>query len=135
VAVTSRERMPQLPNVPAIAEAPGLAEYELLNWFGLFAPAAAPAPAVARLRGHDSVAVFAVEGGTGRLSPVQWVPSGGRTPRFIALDPTGRFLYAANEDDDTISKFSVEAETGTLTPAGEAARTGSPVCIVFKAAS
>ena len=39
VAVTSRERMPQLPDVAPLAEAaPELKDYELLNWFGLFAP-------------------------------------------------------------------------------------------------
>jgi tripartite-type tricarboxylate transporter receptor subunit TctC len=50
VAVTSRERMPQLPDVPTLAEAgPELKSYELLNWFGLFAPAGTPEPVVARL--------------------------------------------------------------------------------------
>jgi tripartite-type tricarboxylate transporter receptor subunit TctC len=50
VAVTSRERMPQLPDVAPLAEgAPELAGYELLNWFGLFAPAATPGAIVARL--------------------------------------------------------------------------------------
>jgi tripartite-type tricarboxylate transporter receptor subunit TctC len=50
VAVTSRERMPQLPDVAALAEAAiELEGYELLNWFGLFAPAATPEAIVARL--------------------------------------------------------------------------------------
>jgi tripartite-type tricarboxylate transporter receptor subunit TctC len=50
VAVTSRERMPQLPDVAPLAEAAvELKGYELLNWFGLFAPAATPSPIVARL--------------------------------------------------------------------------------------
>ena len=50
VAVTSRERMPQLPDVAPLAEAgPELKDYELLNWFGLFAPAGTPEPAIARL--------------------------------------------------------------------------------------
>ena len=45
VAVTSRERMPQLPDVPTLAEAgPELKDYELLNWFGMFAPAGTPEP-------------------------------------------------------------------------------------------
>jgi tripartite-type tricarboxylate transporter receptor subunit TctC len=49
VAVTARERMPQLPDVAPLAEAaPGLKGYELLNWFGLFAPAGTPEPIVAR---------------------------------------------------------------------------------------
>ena len=50
VAVTSRERMPQLPDVAPLAEAAvELKGYELLNWFGLFAPAATPSAIVARL--------------------------------------------------------------------------------------
>jgi tripartite-type tricarboxylate transporter receptor subunit TctC len=50
VAVTSRERMPQLPDVPTLAEAgPELKDYELLNWFGMFAPAGTPEPIVTRL--------------------------------------------------------------------------------------
>jgi tripartite-type tricarboxylate transporter receptor subunit TctC len=50
VAVTSRERMPQLPDVPTLAEAgPELKGYELLNWFGMFAPAGTPEPVVTRL--------------------------------------------------------------------------------------
>ena len=50
VAVTSRERMPQLPDVAPLAEAvPELKGYELLNWFGLFAPAGTPEANVARL--------------------------------------------------------------------------------------
>ena len=50
VAVTSREPMPQLPGVAPLSEAvPELKGYELLNWFGLFAPAATPAPVVTRL--------------------------------------------------------------------------------------
>jgi tripartite-type tricarboxylate transporter receptor subunit TctC len=54
VAVTSRGRMPQLPEVAPLANgAPGLAGYELLNWFALFAPAATPEPILARL--HEVV--------------------------------------------------------------------------------
>jgi tripartite-type tricarboxylate transporter receptor subunit TctC len=49
VAVTSRERMPQLPDVAPLGDAPGLAGYELLNWFAMFAPASASAPVLARL--------------------------------------------------------------------------------------
>jgi tripartite-type tricarboxylate transporter receptor subunit TctC len=50
VAVTSRERMPQLPDVAPLSEgAPGLAGYELLNWFGMFATAGTPSEIVDRL--------------------------------------------------------------------------------------
>src|SRR5690348_13379752 len=50
VAVTSRERMPQLPDVASFAESvPEMKDYELLNWFALFATAGTPAPVIARL--------------------------------------------------------------------------------------
>jgi tripartite-type tricarboxylate transporter receptor subunit TctC len=50
VAVTSKERMPQLPEVAPLSEgAPGLARYELLNWFGMFATAGTPPEIVDRL--------------------------------------------------------------------------------------
>jgi tripartite-type tricarboxylate transporter receptor subunit TctC len=50
VAVTSRDRMPQLPDVASFAEAvPELNDYELLNWFAMFATGGTPEPVVARL--------------------------------------------------------------------------------------
>ena len=50
VAVTSKDRMPQLPDVTPLSEgAPGLAGYELLNWFGMFATGGTPQPIVDRL--------------------------------------------------------------------------------------
>jgi tripartite-type tricarboxylate transporter receptor subunit TctC len=50
VAVTSKDRMPQLPDVAPLSEgAPGLAGYELLNWFGMFATGGTPQPIVDRL--------------------------------------------------------------------------------------
>lgn len=82
-------------------------------------------------RGHDSVAVFAVDGGTGRLAAVGWVASSGRTPRFFTLDPSSQRLFAANEDSDTIVDFSRDQRTGGLSNATVVARTGSPTCIVF----
>jgi tripartite-type tricarboxylate transporter receptor subunit TctC len=52
VAVTSLERMPQLPNVAPLQEgSAGLKGYELLNWFGLFATGGTPADMVERLNG------------------------------------------------------------------------------------
>ena len=50
VAVTSHDRMPQLPDVATFAEAvPELKDYELLNWFAMFATGGTPEPVVARL--------------------------------------------------------------------------------------
>jgi tripartite-type tricarboxylate transporter receptor subunit TctC len=47
LAVTSAERIPAMPDVPAIREHPGLAGYEVVNWFGFFAPGKTPPPVIA----------------------------------------------------------------------------------------
>ena len=49
LAVTSAKRSPLLPDVPTIAEAMGLPDFELVGWFGLLAPARTPPEVVARL--------------------------------------------------------------------------------------
>ena len=48
LAVTTAKRSPELPNVPTIAEA-GVPGYEATSWFGMLAPAATPAPVIAKL--------------------------------------------------------------------------------------
>jgi len=58
IAVTSKERMPQLPDVAPLREgAPSLNDYELLNWFGMFAPAGTPAPILTRLNAISNKAL------------------------------------------------------------------------------
>jgi tripartite-type tricarboxylate transporter receptor subunit TctC len=49
IAVTSTHRLEALPDVPALSETPALSGYEVVNWFGLFAPAATPAPILDKL--------------------------------------------------------------------------------------
>ncbi len=84
-------------------------------------------------RGYDSVAVFAIDQGTGMLSPVEFMPTSGRTPRFFTLTPNERFLFALNEDSDTIISMAVDPHTGGLGKTGFSVSTGSPVCMVFSA--
>jgi tripartite-type tricarboxylate transporter receptor subunit TctC len=48
LALTGKTRHPNFPDVPTFAEA-GLADYSPTAWIGLFAPAATPAPIVAKL--------------------------------------------------------------------------------------
>ncbi len=48
IAITTAKRSPELPNIPTIAEA-GVPGYEATSWFGLFAPAATPAPVLAKI--------------------------------------------------------------------------------------
>ena len=49
IAVTGAKRAPFAPDLPAIAESKAAPKYALENWFGLFAPAATPAPVIAKL--------------------------------------------------------------------------------------
>ena len=46
LAVSTKKRTPILPNVPTIAEATGLKDYEVDSWYAVFAPAKAPDEAV-----------------------------------------------------------------------------------------
>jgi len=82
-------------------------------------------------RGDDSIAVFAIDQSTGKLSFVERVPSGGKTPRNFAVDPQGTHLLVANQDSGTIVEFRIDPATGKLTALGEVARGPSPVCLVF----
>lgn len=78
-------------------------------------------------RGHDSIAVFAVDRTTGRLEPAGHVPTGGKNPRNFAVDPTGRYLLAANQDSDSIVVFRLEG--GIPIRAVWTAEVPTPVCV------
>jgi 6-phosphogluconolactonase len=82
-------------------------------------------------RGHNSVAVFSVEAGTGRLALVQHISTQGRTPRNCAFDPTGRWLLVSNQDSSSAVVFGVDPNTGRLTQTGEPVRVPAPFCERF----
>jgi len=56
LGVAARQRIPQLPDVPTIAES-GVPNFEASSWFGLVAPARTPAPIVERLAAETAKAV------------------------------------------------------------------------------
>ena len=82
-------------------------------------------------RGQDSIARFAIDPASGALSYAGHTPTGGAKPRFFALDPSGRFLFAANQDSHTITGFRLDPETGEPRPTGVVVRVGSPSAIGF----
>jgi tripartite-type tricarboxylate transporter receptor subunit TctC len=57
LAVTSKQRMPQLPELPTAHEA-GVPGFENIGWFGLFAPVGTPAAVIQKVQ-RDSAAVLA----------------------------------------------------------------------------
>jgi len=81
-------------------------------------------------RGHDSIAVFAIDQRSGQLALVEHVATGGKTPRNFAIDPTGTFLLAANQNSNNIVTFRVEKDTGKLTATGHVMQIPTPVCVV-----
>ena len=83
-------------------------------------------------RGHNSIAMYAVDAATGRLEFLGVEPIRGQTPRNFVIDPTGRFLLAAGQDSDTVTVFAIDAETGRLSFTGQSLDVPSPVCIRFR---
>jgi len=82
-------------------------------------------------RGHDSIAVFAIDPNEGTLKLVTHVPTGGKEPRHFAIDPTGNYLLVENQLSNNIVVFKIDPATGSLTPTGQVVDVPSPVCLVF----
>jgi 6-phosphogluconolactonase len=82
-------------------------------------------------RGHDSIAVFQVNGETGGLTPAGHTSTGGKTPRNFGIDPSGRYLLAANQDTGNVVAFAIDRETGALTATGQEISVARPVCVTF----
>lgn len=82
-------------------------------------------------RGHDTIAVFAVDPAEGTLLPAGEFPTGGKEPRHFAIDPTGRFLLAENQHSHSIAVFRVDPATGALTQLSIARGIPSPVSLAF----
>ena len=83
-------------------------------------------------RGHDSIAIFAIDQASGILTPAGWTSTNGRTPRFFSLDPSGTHLYAANQGSDTVVVFRVDRATGALTATNQVLRVATPTTIVWR---
>ena len=80
-------------------------------------------------RGHDSIAVYRIDAGSGRLSPVGHESTGGRTPRNFTINRSGTFLFAANQDTDNVVHFRIDGQTGSLKPTGQVTPAPTPVCL------
>ncbi|TWD83091.1 6-phosphogluconolactonase [Kribbella amoyensis] len=82
-------------------------------------------------RGHNSIAVFAVEAGGAELRLVDTPSCGGDWPRHCGLDKSGALLFVANQRSNTITTFHRNQQTGTLTPAAEFS-TPVPACTLSR---
>lgn len=86
LAVTSSKRVTELPDMPTVSES-GLPGFEVVGWFGLFAPAGTPLPVITRLNG-EIVRILNVPEVRERFSGHGLIPGGG-TPQEL-----GQFLQA-----------------------------------------
>jgi len=78
----------------------------------------------------NEIVVFSIDE-NGGLSLVGRQSTIGLTPRDFEIDPSGRFLLAANQDTDTIVTFAIDQDTGMLSETGFVAEVPTPVCLKF----
>jgi putative tricarboxylic transport membrane protein len=104
LGVTTPERTPIAPEIPAIAEA-GLKGYDMTNWYGLLAPAATPRDAIAKLNA-EVVRILKLPELTNRLA------DDGMT--VVASTPERFAEFLARETDKFTRVIEAAGIKGTL---------------------
>ncbi|MFA6186907.1 MAG: lactonase family protein [Phycisphaerae bacterium] len=82
-------------------------------------------------RGHDSIAAYKINAGTGKLTFIEYEIADIKTPRNFCIDPTGTFCLVANQDSNSIVVFRINVKTGTLEPTGCKISIPKPACVRF----
>jgi 6-phosphogluconolactonase len=82
-------------------------------------------------RGPNDIAIFSIEDDGARLVLKGFQSTLGKGPRYIGVDPTGRFLLAANQYSDSVILYRIDPQTGALTPTGASVQVGIPVSLLF----
>lgn len=94
LAVTGKRRSVALPEVPTVAEALGLRDYEALNWQSLLFPAATPKPIVDRMA-NEVIKILAQPEVRERLLQMGYEPIGNRPESFAAAAADDQKRWAA----------------------------------------
>jgi len=89
-------------------------------------------------RGHDSITVHAIHpngkstyAANETLKLAGIFSTGGKEPRHFAIDPTGRYLLAENQNSNSIVVFAIDPATGALKQVSQTEGIPSPICLVF----
>jgi 6-phosphogluconolactonase len=82
-------------------------------------------------RGEDSLVVFSIRPKDGKLTLLQRISCGGKTPRHFTLDPTAQWVICGNEDSATITIFRRDSATGKLTGPTQTVPLDSPLYTLF----
>lgn len=80
----------------------------------------------------NEIAIYSI-GKKGTLTMVGRQSVLGKTPRNFAIDPTGNYLLAANQDTAEVIIFRRDPDSGLLTPTGQKIEVEKPVCLKFAA--
>jgi 6-phosphogluconolactonase len=83
----------------------------------------------------NNIAIFSIDGATGKLTWKGVVSTQGKTPRNFLIDPTGHWLLAANQNGSNVVIFKIDTQTGMLTPTGKQLSIPTPVCLKMTAAN
>lgn len=81
-------------------------------------------------RGHNSIAIFAVDQDHGALRPVGHEATRGDHPRNFSLSPDGQYLLVANQNANNIVSYKRDKNTGLLEHV-DTVDAPTPVCILF----
>ena len=77
----------------------------------------------------NSIAIFAIDPSTGKLTLKGFEPTQGKWPRNFLIDPTGHWLLAANQASGNVVIFRIDPQTGLLKATGQQLQIPTPVCL------
>ena len=81
-------------------------------------------------RGHDSIAIFAINHQNGIPMVCGHQSTLGHGPRHFCITPDGKYLLVANQLSENISVFRVDSESGNLCPLTSSFKLPNPVCLL-----
>lgn len=87
----------------------------------------------ASIRVEHVIVVYEVAEARGELREIQRIATGGKTPWSFALDPTGRWLLAANQGSGTVTVLGRNNASGRLHATGQTIAVDRPTCVAFPA--
>jgi 6-phosphogluconolactonase len=81
-------------------------------------------------RGHNTLALFAIDQAQGTLQPRGHFPTGG-TPRHFKIDPSGDYVFTEGQNTSVTLVQKIDRRTGALTQTDARLDSPAPVCIAF----
>lgn len=80
---------------------------------------------------YNSIAIFAIDSQSKKLTPVGHQNAGIKTPRNFAIEPTGKYMLVANQSGGNVIVFRIDQTTGQLLPTDSSVQVPNPVCVRF----